>query len=359
MIIYFFLLTGLLICCWLEYQGKDMTKLSVFFLVFMLLMCALRDQTVGTDTVRYLEFAESSDTQTRFGLFYEKLRNFGQLLGNSPHIYLMLLAILTYVPLIYITKKESVNPALTVLLYVIATPGFFLETFNISRQAMAIVYCLLSMIFMQNKKYKYSVLFSIIAIVLHQYTIIYFLFIWINWVKLSSKFVYLTLFFSMIIGITDITEYLNSFFMQLEYLSKLVTTADEFMSAFNSFSEREIMSENNLTDQLSRILPMIALCVLTYTKKDDLSFYYKCFFVGTIITNFFVTTSYGARLASSLSIALILSIPFALNKLNYQKKRPLVFLLFLIMLLYVRMIVLYNSFVTIDTPVPYHSILFK
>ncbi|MCQ2193560.1 MAG: EpsG family protein [Paludibacteraceae bacterium] len=356
----YFIIPFLLVIGWIrEAKGKDVSLPIVYLLTFMMLMCGFRDTFVGTDTERYMEFATTTGGETRFGLFYEFLRDLGQRLGNSPSIYLMELAILTYIPLTYFVKRESLSPALTVLLYVIATPGFFLETFNISRQALSIIYCLGAMIFIEKKDYKLASFFSLLAVIFHQFNILFPLFIWINSVGISKRTVYVLLAFSMIIGLTGIAEYLNLFFMQLEFLSGFGASSEEFLAVFTNFSDREIMNDNNLTGQLSQILPVTALCVLSYTNKETLSFYYKCFFIGAVITNLFVTTEYGARLASSLTIGLIFAVPIAIKELSATKKYLLTFLIVLIGLMYVRNIFILNTYTIKETPVPYKCILYN
>ena len=175
MIIYIVLLFALL---WgLVLPKKMQVRYSFAIFMVMMLVCGLRSEIVGTDTERYFLFFSGSQTNDRYGFFYEAIRDINLYFGGSPSVALTFIAMLTYIPLFYILKKNSPILIISIIIYTISLSQFYLETFNIARQSLAIVFVLFAVCIFVEKQPRRNRILSVIiclllALIAHKMTII-------------------------------------------------------------------------------------------------------------------------------------------------------------------------------------------
>lgn len=331
MIIYLVLLA---LAIYFSFQShKNQVKATYFLMAIMLLMCGLRGENVGTDTAAYLYFAEGYSDGDNLGVMYKFLRFISAKIGKSPNIFLMLMAILTYVPLTLIIVKESEKPAVSVLLYMSSTSLFFLETFNISRQAIAIVFLLWSAYYLKYDNWLLSVLYFIISFLFHPFIFPFAIIYIINRIEIKPWIVTLCLTVSFVVGFVGVLDQIKTAVDMLY----LFTEGSDYalIEHLGKYHDRDFSATANFVGKMVHMLPVTLLCWFSYDKKTSSNnIYFKMLLVGAIVTNLFVSTLYCERIASIFTLALILVVPASLKNLG-QKSLKLVMIIGITIFLYV------------------------
>lgn len=330
---YIYILTAAVINCFIP---KRIQKLSsIILLLAMMLMCGFRAYDVGRDTHNYVAYATSFHVNDyMWGPLYLIFKQIAELFDNTETAFLMVMAILTYIPLMYIVKKESYIPALTVLMFIIPCGIFFNETFNIARQAMAVNYILLAAMAVHHGKIKLGYALVILSFFLHPYTFPFVLFFFIRNIRFTPYVVYWTMGITMLLGIVGT---LSSIQLVLNGLAALVSDASSglVLKLAKYGNGYDIASGFSLIGQLSHMLPMVGLCILGVNNKTQDNIYFKMMVCGSAITNIFVTVIYCERIASTFTIAQLLAVPFIYTTLNRKNRAILILILIFTALLYV------------------------
>lgn len=310
----------------------------------MMLLCGLRGATVGADTHNYIDFAKGYIDKSNYNPVYIAFRQIGMYFGGHENIFLMLMAMVTYIPLYYTIKKESPLPACSVLIYMIASSRFYLETFNISRQSIAIVFLLISFCLFARMRIKSSIAALIGATCFHPSSIIVLPFYLLYYSKpLKEKYVYLLLGISVVIGLSDTTAFVSDILTQLYAFSD---NGSE-LSYLGKYAGRELNLEWNMVGKLSHCIPISLLTAFTFSKSNSDSFLYKLMFAGTIVLNILLTNRYCERFASMLLVVQILTVPVALCELEGKRKTLLLWIIGGLALYYI--FVLYQQNITIGS----------
>ncbi len=353
--IFFYILAIAIGCCFLPYKYQKLS--SSFLLVVMMLICGFRAYDVGVDTHNYTEYAASERNlyinDNQWGPFYALLRFIARLFYNEETVFLLLMAILTYVPLLYIIKKKSCYPALSVLMFIIPVGNYFVQTLNIARQSIAIIFVLFAALMIKEHKNKAAFVILIFCFILHPFTFFAFLLFFINKIHLTRKKVYIYILGSMLIGLvgslSGIGEILNIMAMMTEGSSNPLLHK---LAKYGS-GNYEIGSNFSLIGELSHMLPMAAMCILGINRKTLHNLIYKMMLLGSIITNICVSIIFCERIASTFTIAQVLAVPY-IYKVSSKNKRWLI----IILLALTTLLFIYNFLA--DTRwemwVPYHSI---
>lgn len=339
------------LCCFLPLKMQK--KTSIFLMLFMMLMCGFRAYDVGTDTHNYVDFINYTYVSDyKWGPFYITLKSVTAIFDNNPTAFLLMMAFLTYIPLIIIIKKWSEYPALSVLLYIIPVAIFFNETFNIARQSIAIVYVLWAAIMVEFHRKKVALALIVIAFFFHPYTFISVVLLLLDKINLTKRKVAFILLTTTLVGIagalSGIQEMLNLL---------MIATSDsssELMVKLGKYGDGyEIESNFSIIGQLSHILPLLALCMLGANEKSMKSVLYKMMLFGCIVTNIFVSVIFCERIASTYTIAQILAVPYMYKTSSRLYKNLILMVLLFTMLLYVYNLKGYSS---APDWTPYHSI---
>jgi len=335
---------------------KRQVYISVALMAFMMLMCGLRGEYVGTDTTNYMGYVYGSYLGRSFGFVYEFLRFISLSIGGNPSIFLMLMAILTYVPLALLIAKESKAPVLSVLLYMVATGLFFLETFNIARQSIAIVYVAWAAFFLVRKNYIWSLVFFAISFCFHPYVFPFAIMYGLCRVDAKELLVRGALIISFIIGLIGVLDQINE---MLELMYVLTEGSESVLvEHLGKYSDWDSTANFSLIGKMSHMMPITLLCWFTYDKRhstDDI--YYKMMLVGAVVTNLFVSVQFCERIASTFTLAQILAVPSALEYLGRTRREWVMLLLVAITALYIynlRSMGMANNIYR-DYPVPYKT----
>lgn len=249
--------------------NKKLFLLSGIFWVF--LVC-LRNKSVGIDTWNYVNFF------TGYGGFYgtftcpnEKLELGLSLLGYLYHFlgirsldylpYMICNGLLTTLPLLWVTKRYSINPCFSMFLIFATLRGSFMVIYVAAlRQAISMSFSLLSLYFLLEKKKHYKVWFAVMSItsfLFHNTGVLTALIvIGANYVKLTKKTAYIILASVFILSIATV-HYGSELFSNMLLLLNTYTSAryDYYASSDSlDLSERSIYSAG-----INLLLPLITV----------------------------------------------------------------------------------------------------
>lgn len=314
MIYFAFLLLLCLIS--LRLPSKMQTYASVFILILMMLLCGLRGDYVGRDTINYVQFTDGLVEEDRFGISYTIIRDLLLFYGLDAHEILLFFAIITYLPIIILVYKLTNKPALAVLLYMTATSHFFLETFNLVRQELAVSFIILSIYcFSRNEKKGYflSLVFYILALLSHSISVIVLPGFIICKRKFSKLTVTAGVFISIALGYIGADKLLTS---AIELLG-FITIIDG--SYLTNYGEHVNNVSWSFLGTITHWLPLALLCLGSYSKKSD-NVLYNFLWIGTMMTNLLISNKFCDRIASLFTISMILYIPLVYKSLLPNNK---------------------------------------
>lgn len=341
----------------LSFSPKVQTTIGYLLLIICMVMVGLRTEDVGTDTWRYCAYALDSGFEERFGSVYVIMQHLCKSITNSPNAFLTLMSILTYGPLCWVLKKKSPNVLFSALIFIIASAGFFLETFNISREMISASFCLLVVFYFEKDKIKIALFFLIVAFLFHPYAIFIAPFLFVKRIEFKYVYVIVALCVSLIIGLSGI---LDSIMSILQFFLASLSSDDGVLYQILKYADRDVGSGWNIVGKLAHLLPTIVMVVLTYTSENSQSLFYKFFVIGAVILNIFVDIVYCERIATFFTISEIIAVPLAFygqTPVRDTRRSYLIILMILTMLLYVYNINFLNGYTYNNTPVPYKSIL--
>ena len=183
----------------------QITRFLIFISALLLIFIASnRALEVGTDTLTYylnfqnIEFEDSVRTyqgiQKGWYYFNYYIHSF---LDYDLFMYIVYSIIISLV--CYVSYKNSKQPIFSILLFVLLY--FYFSSFNVMRQFLALSFMLLGYTFLYIGDKKKFVLCLIISSLFHFTALLMMPLLFIDKLKISSKFVYLLVPISFIIGI--------------------------------------------------------------------------------------------------------------------------------------------------------------
>ena len=328
-------------------------KIVFFVCILMFLLVGLRAEFVGKDTSSYLYFVSLDETNSRFGIIYELLRGLSNRLSNYPQTFLLAVAFITYIPLGIIVNRLSSRPCVSLLMYIVATAGFFLETFNIIRQSASIIYMVIAVWYWSQNKIYHFLIFATIATLLHPFSIIMVPVLYLQ-KKWSPTYIQTCIIVTLTAiigfsGIFDILGYtLNLFSSYVELLSGAM------FSSYHIYFEEDITTEFNTTGILMHILPISITCIVTYIKGySNKDIWFKFTLIGCIIVNSLIYASYIERMASVFTIMQIFVVAKSLDLSRGTQKLLLKVWIGCLILIYIHTLRSMNAVPDAEYPVPY------
>jgi len=147
----------------LHRKNKKLSRfLSVFFPILLLfLVCVLKSNSVGYDTVAYATAYEKGSSN--FEPLFSFLMVLFHKMGFTFRIFQIFVYLVIFIPLGFVIYKTSQYPGLTIFLY--CSWWFLVFSFSGIRQSMAISLCLLA-IYLASKRNFWSIIFSLAIVIL-------------------------------------------------------------------------------------------------------------------------------------------------------------------------------------------------
>ena len=343
MLLYFIIFTTSILLVFVKKKRIRVLGCNLLLIV-MAVMCMLRGEDIGIDTVNYIDIFNSRYRLAHYLIEDPIYGALGTLLSQTTSDYRymqILMGLITYLPLFVIFNKHSKSIAISILIFVFATNRYFFETFNIQRQAAAASFLLWCWVMLNEKKYVKAIVLFIVAAGLHHTSLIYLPLAFVALkVKLSNGTVVIaiitTLLFSLLFSSMDLLVSLERLLLSEDTIGKYDTYAKELA--------------RSIWGLLPVILPYSFITVFFY-KRQRRSFYFRLFAYGTIFMNFISVLPMAYRISYGVIILELLIYPVLLTQKS--KYRQLLFIVVFCLIVFS----LYDFITTCDIAklVPYRT----
>ena len=302
--------------------------LAILMVSFMCILCSLRGFDVGTDTINYVNYSLRDVTDT-FGPLYVLFRELSQLTMYPFVTFLCILAVLTYIPLAIVCYKYSDLPCLSLFLFMSTSAMYFFETFNICRQALAIMYILLAMIYYRDvtnsvgfgdflRKNSFPVLLLLFAFFSLLYVILILPLFWLKRIQIDKKRMVVILGVSVIFGLF-LSEAVMSGLISILYF--VFGGSDSYLlSHLTKYSDYDYSSDYTLVGRFAHIAPYILLLIITFNKKLADNILYKMLYWGIVLLGICLSSVFSERIACTYTISIIVVIPNLMYYLSRSQK---------------------------------------
>jgi len=287
-------------------NSKRQKPFMFFSFVVLFVLSGFRDSSVGTDTAAYeelfLHLSKGGTIIQEVGWrFLNKVVIYFD--GEFQHV-LMLSSLLTLIPIFYISKKYSLNPMLSIFLYFAFY--IYLQSFNITRQTLAVSVIFMAYPFLLNRKPLFFILLVCLASAFHLTALICLPLIFVDKIP-DKKLIYLALMaFSMIISV-----FLSD--LIIRYLSRIIG----YEHYLDIFGIEELAVGYYLV-----VLNAFFLFVLFTARNRGLLF--KLFFIYVVLANLMVKVPFGYRLIYYFTVIQVLYLPYFVYN-NKLKPRDVAF----------------------------------
>lgn len=312
-----------------DYYKKRKDFYSILIAIFMMILIfALRNVLVGVDTLGYAGFYEVKKNNPSFTFFeigYEFLSLISVFLGFNFNGLLFIIAIVMFIPLMFAVKRYSLNPLLSIFLYI--SLCIYSQAFNGMRQFLALSVFISALGFLIDGKCLKYFICVFIAVLFHSSAIILFPIYFLRFIKLNHK---------SIISIF-ITVLLLAVF--IKPIVKLVSTFSHF-----SYYERYFTDDGLQGVDLFNVfysLIMMALFVLFYRlrrriKEENIKVYnifltlFYLFVLIRILATFSGMFSLINRFTMYFFFSIIFLVPYFFDNLKGKTYSKLLYLITLI-----------------------------
>lgn len=312
--------------------------------VFLTLFVGMRSTTIGADTLMY----EQSFNMNLF--LTTEAYEFSWIaicyivkfvLHGSFHLVLMIYAILSVIPVVFMCFHHSKRPYLSLLLYVLF--GYYFLSFNIIRQTAAIGISLLSLDYFQKKRIGISLAFFVAALLLHKTAIFAPLSYYMAFVirRINRQQLVILLIFTLFFGVV-FSNYLNTIISQLE------------IGKYQSYSDYANEKGANIIGLFFTNTVASFTCIWLILSSRNSSLYFKIYVLSVILFNLIGYNIGMNRVYYYASFLSIIAIPNSIfeSRLNrrklmmerassrgYYRHRIFAIVVFVYSILYVRSII--------------------
>lgn len=312
MSIFIILYITLIVFSILSWKAKR--GLVSFYYLFLGLMVfslpALRDVSVGTDTINYVKFFLNPNLGYDFretDLGFQIWNNLIGAIWKNKHFFIFCNAFISIYGVLFFINKQSPFRIFSLLLFVIVGDFYSLQ-FAAMRQTIAISLFLVALHFFVKGKenWKIALLLYFIAIFFHA-TVIWCLpvVVLMNFLKITKRWMFIILAISFIVGFANIFDYRNvlgDFFKVVDSTSSIgrygIYSSDVFGARLSSY--------RILWDMLP--LSLVCTACIVYSENVNSNFL-KLFFVGVVVNNLTISDPIAFRLVIYLVILIIVVLP--------------------------------------------------
>lgn len=329
--LFYFVLTFLLLGSFIKKEWQNLFFWISFIVLFIL--AGFRDSSVGTDTLSYenifLRISAGSETVQEIG--WQVLNRIVAYFNGNFQDLLVITSLLILFPLFLVVRKHSLNPMLSIFLYYAFY--IYLQSFNITRQSVAITIILIAYVYLINKRNWHFLILVLLAATFHTTALLCIPIVFVN--RIPDKVpVYLILMITTI-------------FIGLVFSNYILTQAATLLGYDNYL---ELYESGTSVGVYLIVLNLFFLFVLFASSERGVLF--KLFFVFIVLANLTANVPYGYRIIFYFTIIQILYLPYFISN-NKLGGKPLAFALVILYAL----VVFYRSAGS-GGIVPYINILF-
>lgn len=294
-------------------ENKYVPFLFTIFALFIFILPAFRDISVGTDTPSYFQYylypnlGYNQNQEIEVG--YVSFSNFMRFLGANFYVFVFIITLISIGSILFFIKKLSNYKLYSLFIFCAAgvtSPMYFLF-FSGIRQIMAIAFFILALYFYnkEDRNWFKIILAYAISISFHVSAFIAIPIFFVHKISISSKVAVLLIISTFFMG--------NIIAM---YVSEISVYIDMVTSSFLGFAEKGGYVEQIIDDHTSRqlmiILPysLISLIICFFAGNDLLkSISNKVFLIGVCLNNLLVFMPMSFRLIIYFVIMIIIILP--------------------------------------------------
>lgn len=272
--------------------------------VLLFILSAFRGVTVGTDTSGYkLLFSRLEEGYPiRQEIGWQYLNKLIINLGGSFEDLLIVSSLFVLVPIFYTVKKYSPNPMLSLFIYF--SLYLYLQSFNITRQAIAVSIVFSAIPFLINNRFWFFSFFIVLASTFHITALLCLPLIFINKIP-DKKLLYIILISgALIIGV---------------FATEIIFLKSAELFGYDQYIDK---TETGVQTGIF-LLALNAMAILILLTEKNRGLLFKLFIFYIIFANLTARIPYGHRIISYFSIIQILYLPYFLKESKKQFK-PLV-----------------------------------
>lgn len=303
-------------------------SLCMVILLAMWVLCAFRGFRIGVDTSMYLSIYSSMrmiESYTNEPLFYLIVKTC-QAVGTPNEWVQVLMATITYVPLMALLATRSRNACLSAFVMIISVNGYFFETFNIVRQWSATSFLLWAYVWLDEKEWKKAVVAMVIAVGLHLSSLIFIPFALLAYkIKFGPKFVYISLAVSFLFALV---------ISNIRMITDLVGLAAKMglfgTEKYEYFTDYRLDMAKTINGMITLLLPFSGLCAYAYRRFRD-RFTMRLFFLGCFFLNLVAVMPTSYRMAFGMTCIEILLYPIVFSTKMKYKFVPVLILAFTVL----------------------------
>lgn len=271
--------------------------------IFLFLVSAFRDVSVGTDTESYkwlFDRVQEGYTLHRQEMGWYYLNKLIIALGGNFQWLLIISTLLVLIPIFIIGRKYSKNPMLSIFLFYAFY--LYLQSFNITRQMIAVSLVFASTPLLMNKGYKYYLSGVLVSSLLHTTSLLCLPLIFANKISLNKFWWSVLIIISLVFGML----FANFMLPQIAGLF--------------GYSGYLIGFEGESETGLFLILTNIFAIVLIFTSSKN-SLYLQLYFIYILFYNIISTVPFAYRLVYLFSVIQLLFLPYYIynNNLKFRK----------------------------------------
>ena len=274
--------------------------------IYILLLCTLRDPSVGTDSYKYAMMATGGrDYSSPFEFLYNLIL---PIVGTSQSGYtyfFFIMAALTWIPKNFVLSRTSGNYSKYLfLLLIISNNIYFLDSVNAIRQMASTAMIVTSYYFLEKKKKIFFLIFYVLAIGLHTTAAIYIPFVLLSRIELKPK---------LMIGILVVAVVYSFLFSFMVDASLFTTVLGKvgflgISDYVGYFGQERYMNGVNAKGLIKLLIFPALLCAFSILRVNNRST--RVYFWGLILTAVLSPiTALSVRACMGLTAAEILVFP--------------------------------------------------
>lgn len=301
----FILIYGLIIKNKIDNKKTKIIFLTVCFFV-MFLIQALRDSSVGSDTIQYVNIYDNYKTSEVYSYLFTHydwgiqliIRVFSGI-GFDSQLFIAFLSMIIMVGFSIFIYKNSKNYVLSTLVF---AGIFYPNSFNVIRQYVACAIAINSFYYFKNKKYIRSLIIVLFSLLFHKISLIIlvpYLFSLIKDRKIQIAFLFL------FVGVAIIfNNMIISYFLEL------------FRGDYYTSGDFDSMRIFRMSSLLVLFYAIVILYTMQWSKEDEMLDYkiVSSFSLVNLIFGFYyLKNEIFSRIIELLNLHLLLSISLVIN----------------------------------------------
>lgn len=285
--------------------GKSKDKVLFYIgLLFLFFLSTFRAMSVGVDTIGYLDsyrWAQSSNLNYVWEDFFLRepiyyTIEYLCIKGGLSYRFMMVIQTLLFLTPLAIGINRIKEKPIAILAFVVLL-GFFFASLNVTRQMIAVSFCFLGYVLLDEKKYVPSIIVLILAMGFHTTAALALVILALPFINLGKIWVMMVILATYALPLVlDISTYLTE-----------LTTSLALFDSFSLYLDEDFDEVGRLPIYNTIRSGMFVYAAFNYQKKDtNTDLFYKISLIAVIVHNLlYGAPSYVTRIVFYFDIAFI------------------------------------------------------